>query len=122
MGVTKFEDFHVWQRSLQIAVKIYQLVQLNRDFGFKDQIQRAVTSISNNIAEGFDRGSDRDFKRFLFIALASASEVRSLVHLGRELGYLDHESHKLLEKELIEIRYMINGLSKTLTRTSVKKL
>jgi len=63
-----------------LAIEIYSLFITSRDFGFKDQICRATVSISNNIAEGFDRSSDADFSRFLFIALGSCSEAKSMLY------------------------------------------
>jgi len=65
MAIQRFEDIIAWQKAQDLAVEIYNVFQTSRDFGFRDQICRAVVSISNNIAEGFDRSSDADFKRFL---------------------------------------------------------
>jgi len=65
MAIQRFEDIIAWQKAQDLAVEIYNVFQSSRDFGFRDQICRAVVSISNNIAEGFDRSSDADFKRFL---------------------------------------------------------
>jgi four helix bundle protein len=65
MAIQKFEDIIVWQKGQDLAVEIYALFRDSRDFGFRDQICRATVSISNNIAEGFDRSSNADFKRFL---------------------------------------------------------
>jgi len=65
MAIQRFEDIIAWQKAQDLAVEIYNVFQTSRDFGFRDQICRAVVSISNNIAEGFDRSFDADFKRFL---------------------------------------------------------
>ncbi|NNC46603.1 MAG: four helix bundle protein, partial [Winogradskyella sp.] len=80
MAVQKFEDLLVWQKSQDLAVLIYSAFKDNNDFSFRDQIKRATVSISNNIAEGFDRNSNADFSRFLYFALASNSEVRSMLY------------------------------------------
>mgnify|MGYP006183678095 FL=1 len=82
MKIRTFEDLLVWQKSIVHSVELYKRFQLNTDFGFKNQIQRASISISNNIAEGFERGSDRDFRRFLFIAQVSCSEVKSMFFIA----------------------------------------
>ena len=66
MAVLKFEELLVWKKSQDLAVEIYAHFQENKDFSFRDQIKRAAVSISNNIAEGFDRNSNADFKRFLY--------------------------------------------------------
>lgn len=70
MKILKFEDIIAWQKAQDLAVAIYQAFEHSRDYSFKDQIQRASVSISNNIAEGFDRGSQKEFIRFLYISLS----------------------------------------------------
>lgn len=70
MKITKFEEIIAWQKGQDLAVDIYGLFSNLRDYGFKEQIQRASVSISNNITEGFDRMSDKEFVRFLNISLA----------------------------------------------------
>jgi four helix bundle protein len=68
MKIDQFEDIIAWQKSRDLTVTLYRIFKNNRDFVFKDQIQRASISIMNNIAEGFERVSDASFRRFLFIA------------------------------------------------------
>ncbi len=91
-----------------------------KDFGFKDQICRASISISNNIAEGFDRSSDADFSRFLYIAIASCSEVKSMLHLAEKLKYIDNEKKNNLLERGNEISKIIRGLIKSLNKDKVK--
>ena len=67
-SIKSFEELKVWQKSQDLAVVIYQQFAELKDFGFKDQVQRAAVSISNNIAEGFDRNTNKEFARFLYIA------------------------------------------------------
>lgn len=86
--VERFEDLKVWQESRILIGFVYDLLKANKDFGFKDQIQRASISIMNNIAEGFERKSDAEFKRFLDIAKASCGEVRSMLYLAEDLKYI----------------------------------
>lgn len=76
MAVKRFEDLIVWQKSQDFSVLIYSQFSDLKDYAFKDQITRASVSISNNIAEGFDRKTNNDFSRFLYIAVSSNSEVR----------------------------------------------
>ncbi|HMR19517.1 MAG TPA: four helix bundle protein [Sphingobacterium sp.] len=78
MGIQKFEDIIAWQKAQDIAVDVYVAFKELKDWSFKDQIGRAAVSISNNIAEGFDRQSKREFIRFLYISLGSTSEVYAL--------------------------------------------
>ena len=122
MRVSKFEELLVWQKSTELALKVYRLYSNNQDFGFKNQIQRASVSIVNNIAEGFDRSSDKEFKRFLFISLGSTSEVRSMNYLAFKLSYISNKDYKELNCELLEISKMLNGLSRSLNRKEVKYL
>jgi four helix bundle protein len=122
MRVTKFEDLIVWQKSILLSMEIYRLYINNHDWGFKNQIQRASVSIANNIAEGFDRSSDKEFKRFLFIALGSASEVRSMNYLAAKLLYISSDEYNVCNDHLIEISKMLNGLSRSLNRNEVKYL
>ncbi len=122
MRVTNFEDLVVWQNSTDLILKIYRLFANNQDYGFRNQIQKAAVSIANNIAEGFDRSSDKEFKRFLFIALGSTSEVRSMNHLAHKLSYVSSDDYQDCNNRLTEISKMINGLSRTLTRKEVKSI
>jgi four helix bundle protein len=122
MRVSNFEDLVVWQKAVDLTLKIYQLFSKNQDFGFKNQIQRASVSIVNNIAEGFDRSSDKEFKRFLFIALGSSSEVRSMIYIALKLNYISQADYQDSNNQLIEISKMLIGLSRTLNRKDVKSL
>jgi four helix bundle protein len=117
MKINHFEEIEAWKKSQLIAVRIYKLLQANLDFGFKNQIQRAVISISNNIAEGFDRGSDADFRRFLFIALGSCSEVKSMIYIAYHLSYLSIDDSIQMRKDLTEISRMIKGFIRTLDKS-----
>lgn len=72
MVISKFEDLICWQKGQDFGVSIYGKFRESKDSGFRDQICKAAVSISNNIAEGFDRGSDADFTRFLYYAIGSA--------------------------------------------------
>ena len=114
MKILRFEDIIAWQKAQDLAVQIYKAFELSRDFGFKDQIQRAVVSISNNIAEGFDRQSDKDFSRFLYIAQASCSEVKSMLYLAEKLEYLNSERTRILVANTEEIGKIIRGLIKSI--------
>jgi four helix bundle protein len=87
-SIVRFEDLRVWQMAVERAAEVYELFAGCRDFGFKDQIQRAAVSISSNIAEGFERGSNKEFLQFLYYAKGSCGEVRSQLRLARRLGLL----------------------------------
>src|SRR5688500_18050075 len=89
MKIEKFEDMIAWQKAQDFAVEIYTGFGTLKDFGFKSQIERASVSISNNIAEGFDRISDKDFIRFLFTSLGSCREAKSMLYLAERLKYIE---------------------------------
>ena len=110
MKIVKFEDIVAWQKAQDLAVDIYKVFGNSRDFGFKDQICRAVVSISNNIAEGFDRSSNADFSRFLYFSLASCSEVKSMLYLSVKLEYLDNNQANRLIDKANEIAKITHGL------------
>ena len=114
MKIEQFEDIIAWQKAKIMSVKIYALLKNSKDFGFRDQICRASVSVMNNIAEGFERKSNNEFKNFLFIAKGSCGEVRSLLHLAIELNYINKEDYAYLNNLSIEISKMLSGLIKTL--------
>ena len=89
--MSAFEDLVVWQRARTLTGQIYNLMQSCRDYGFRDQIQRAAVSILNNIAEGNESGSNQQNIKFLLIARGSCAEVRSMVYLAHDLGYCSEE-------------------------------
>ena len=106
----KVEDLLVWQEAISIANVIYAHFNTLHDFGFRNQIQRASISISNNIAEGFFRKSDREFKRFLTIALGSMGELKSMLVLAVHLKYIEAEKQVEFMDQLNQIGKMLNAL------------
>jgi len=106
MAVQKFEDLIVWQKAQELAVTVYNNFDGCNDFGFRDQIRRASVSVSNNIAEGFERSSNADFSKFLYYSLSSNSEVRSMIYLSVRLNLLP----KRIADEMIEVTHEISRL------------
>ncbi|MZR62139.1 four helix bundle protein [Alcanivorax sp. DP30] len=84
----RFENLEIWQRSVELSVEIYEHFSGHRDFGFKDQITRSSLSLPSNIAEGYERNSDREKALFLNYAKGSAGELRTQVHIGSRIGYI----------------------------------
>jgi four helix bundle protein len=108
-----FKKIFVWERAQKFSVKIYEYTQsLPKEelYGITSQIPRAVISIPTNIAEGCGKNSEKDFCRFLSIALGSASEVQSLLLLIRDLNYKKEEEINSFENEIIEIKKMLYSL------------
>lgn len=118
MAVQKFEDLIVWQKSQDLAIDIYAVFRTCKDFAFKDQITRATVSISNNIAEGFERSSNADFSRFLYFSLGSVSEVRSMLYLAIRLDFVDSDTSKLLLENTNQISKMLYGLINSMNKNT----
>jgi four helix bundle protein len=99
LGSGTFENLEVWQDAIELAARVYELFRDCRDFSFRDQIQRAAASVSNNIAEGYERDTNAEFIRFLFIAKGSCGEVRSQAHLAGRISLLTIEQSTPLVEE-----------------------
>ena len=110
MADRKFEGLRVWQNSRVFVNAIYDMMADNRDWGFKDQIQRAAVSIMNNIAEGSESGSDAKYLNFLNISKGSCSEVRSMLYLCLDRGFCDKETFDKLLSDSVALSGQIYGL------------
>lgn len=114
MKFSRFEEILAWQKAKELSLLIYATFSNCRDYSFRDQIQRASISVMNNIAEGFERSSDKEFKHFLFIAKGSSAEIRSMIVIASELGYVNKETEIKIYNLSEEISKMLSGLIKTL--------
>lgn len=114
MTINKFEDIIAWQRAKELACGVYSVFKPNHDFGFRDQIQRAGVSVMNNIAEGFERKTDKEFIHFLFIAKGSCAEVRSMLILALELKYINLDQFITLTNLSVEISKLLSGFIRKL--------
>ena len=116
MKIEKFEDLVSWQKALELTVQIYKTFEQSKDFGFKDQIQRASVSIMNNIAEGFERKSNKELLQFFYIAKGSAAEVRSMLILSLELKKINQEQYDKLMLLVTDISKLLSGFIKSLSQ------
>jgi four helix bundle protein len=119
MGVQRFEDLIAWQKARVLTADIYRSTgqgSFARDFGLRDQIQRAAVSAMSNIAEGFDRGSRAEFHQFLVIAKASCAEVRSQLYVAFDIGHIDEPEFDRLRNQTEELSRVIGGLRATVQR------
>lgn len=98
-----FESLRVWQNARDFVNSIYDLMDNNKNYGFRDQIQRAAVSIMNNIAEGFESGTDTKYINFLNIAKGSCSEVRSMLYVCLDRKYCTEEQFESLKSQAIHI-------------------
>ncbi len=120
MKITSFEDLLAWQKAQDIAELVYKNFYTLRDFGFRDQICRASVSISNNIAEGFDRYSKKEFVRFLYISKGSCSEVKSMLYLAKRLNFAEEKETLLIQELCEETSKILRGLIKSLENRESK--
>jgi len=111
-----FEELRVWQDARVLVNDIYKTMSNCKDFGFKDQLQRAAVSIMNNIAEGSESGSDSLFVRYLKISKASCGEVRSMLFLCEDLQYRSVEASITLRNKTILISSSIQKLIEYLNK------
>src|SRR6056297_2169956 len=88
MSIEKFEDLDVWKESMRLAIKIYGNLANCKSYGLKNQIQRSAVSIPSNIAEGYDRGTNKEYINFLHIAKGSCAELRTQLYIAKEVDIL----------------------------------
>ena len=108
--IENFEDLRVWQKGIELTKRIYIITskgELSRDFGLKDQLRRAAVSVPTNVAEGFERRSRKEYVNFLNIAKGSAGEVRSLLRVAIEVGYLEQNTYEQLYNQAKELSRML---------------
>ena len=105
-----FEDLDVWKAGCRWAVDVYSELQKTRDYGLRDQMQRAAVSISSNIAEGSERKSKKEFVQFLCIARGSCAELRTQLYIAVSVGAISADSASKLVAETKRIAAMLTGL------------
>lgn len=109
--VQRFEDLICWQKARELTKHVYAIFKDCKDFGFKDQIQRAAVSVLSNIAEGFERGTQAELLNYLFIAKGSAGEVRAQLYVALDAGYLNVATFKLLNELAAECSRLVHNFS-----------
>ncbi len=127
--VERFEDLIAWQKARELTRMVYQLTKggvLARDARLTGQLEGAAVSVMSNIAEGFERGSKREFCHFLYIAKASAGEVRSLLYVANDLEYIDEATYQTLMEQAAKLSRQvvafIKYLDSDIQRTSGRRL
>ena len=113
MKVTKVEDFEIWKEAVDLVVLVYNLIKntdLKRDFVLSEQIKKSVISIPSNIAEGFERNNNNEFKHFLNIAKASIGELRTQIYIALRLELINKHQFDELNNKIIRLSSKISNL------------
>ena len=113
---SNFENLDVWKRSCRLSVELWQLLKNSNEYWLKEQMLRSALSIPSNIAEGCERNSKAEFRRFINIAKGSAAELRTQVYIAIEIGVLKKESIEKFIEELKAITKMLQALINSLNR------
>ncbi len=116
-GIEHFEEIRAWQEARLLVKQIYPLTKTGtfaKDFGLRDQIQRAAVSVMTNIAEGFGNRSNPAFKQFLTYAQRSALEVQSLLYVAQDIEYITAEEFSRFYQQVEKINAMIGALKQSL--------
>ena len=121
MSITfkSYRDLEVWQRSMQLAKRIYQVTQKfpsDERFGLTNQLRRAPVSVPSNLAEGHARFGAGEFSRFISIAMGSVAEIETQILLSADLGYLKDGLSTAILDELETIGKMLRGLAKAISK------
>lgn len=138
MAIEKFEDIKAWQAGRKLTKAVYQMSsagQFSRDYGLRDQIQRASVSVMANIVhpvkyirwttsrgKGYDSLSNKEFMRFLGYALRSATEVQSHLYVALDQDYASQDQFNAIYQQAIEVKSLLHGFLRYLRKSEVKGL
>ena len=121
--IEKFEDIESWKLAREITNLVYAMTSngsFSRDFALCNQIRKASVSILSNIAEGFERGGNKEFLSFLGIAKGSCGEVRCQLYVALDQSYIDKNQFQILSEKLSETSRLISGLMKYLQQSELR--
>lgn len=119
--MSKFTDLIVWQKARSLCLDIYRITEsfpVSEQFGLSSQMRRAAVSVVSNIAEGADRGSDKETKQFMLLARGSLAELQTQLLIAEDLGFVEQADFKSVVDDSVEVHKMLNGFIKSLTRNS----
>ena len=123
MTIKHFEELESWKKARQLTKRIYEVTgegNFKYDFPLRDQIRRASISILSNIAEGFERGGDKEFLQFLAIAKGSCGEIRAQLYVALDQAYVTSQVFEELKATALEISRLISGLMKYLMQSKLR--
>ncbi len=121
--IKRLEDIEAWQKARQLVRDVYEITSVGafaKDFGLRDQIRRAAISVMSNIAEGFERGGDKEFLQFLSLAKASCGEVRSQLYAAHDQKYLSEERFRSISEQTIHTSKLIAGFMRYLRESNLR--
>ena len=110
MRINRFEDLEIWKKSLRLTKEIYDITsegKFAKDFGLRDQIRRAVISISSNIVEGFEKNNNNELVRYLKISKGSVGEVRNQLYIALSVNYINKRKFAILNREFNDLANQI---------------
>ncbi|MFO7840374.1 MAG: four helix bundle protein [Desulfosalsimonadaceae bacterium] len=113
----RFEDLDVWKRASRLSADLFKTLYAIKDYGFRDQITRAGLSIPSNIAEGYERLSNKEKSNFFNYAKGSAGELRTQIYIGMDIGYIDAHKGRQWVAETEELSRMLHGLILSVKRS-----
>jgi four helix bundle protein len=121
--ITTFEDIEAWKEARSLANRVYDFSAeglFAKDFGLRDQMRRAAVSILSNIAEGFERGGDKEFLQFLALAKGSAGELRSQLYLALDRNYLTQQQFADCYEQVVRISRLLGGFMLYLRQSGMR--
>ncbi len=121
--ITRFEDLEVWKMARKVCKSIFEITsegEFYNDYGLKDQIRRSSGSVMDNIAEGFERDGNKEFRQFLSYSKGSAGEVRSQLYRALDFNYISMDKFNELYDEVLSISGKISNLMDYLSGSNYK--
>ena len=112
MKYKRFEELPIWQTAIEITKIIYDLSansKWSKDFGLRDQIRRAIISVSSNIVEGYEKNNNNEFIRFLRMSKGSVGEVRNQLKISLVVGHINQKEFEETDKKLNDLASQIGG-------------
>ena len=122
-NIDRFEDLEIWKEARKLSKQVFMLSStggFEKDFRFRDQIRASSGSIMDNIAEGFERGGNKEFLQFLSIAKGSCGETRSQCHRALDFGYIDQKTFQELVGRTTRLSKQISGFISYLKKSNFK--
>ena len=121
--IKNFEELIAWQAARRLNKRVYELtarLEFKVDRALMNQMRRASISAMSNIAEGFERGNNGDFHRFLSISKSSCAELRSQLYVCLDVGYIDAVAFEDLQRDAVEVGRIIGGLRESVARRRIR--